>query len=147
MISLFEILLLALTIFFEAGGEPYNNKVAHAWVVKNRVDSELFADSYYDVVFQPKHFSCYNPNEVDKHLKRVYSMNAVELKSLAECICIAYGVYHGDIPDNTGGSLWYSLKYKRRFGQKVRLFRVWMKHLKVNAEYGSEYNPTVYYGV
>ena len=147
MMSLINILLLGLTIYFEAGGESYLNQVACGCVIRNRVNSDLFADSYYDVVFQPRHFSCYNLNEVDKHIGRLVRFNRVEVKSLIRCVNIADSIYNGYIEDITDGSLWYSLKYRRKFGKKVRLFKVWQKDLKVKAEYGMKDNPTVFYGM
>lgn len=146
MTAFFEIVLLSLTIFFEAGGECYDNKVAHACVIRNRVESEMFADNYYDVIFQRDQFSCYRMSELVLHLSRLYSLNVLERKSMAECFRIGYGIYYGYIADNTNCSLWYSLKYIRKKSRKVRLFRVWMKHLNINAEYGCHNNPTVFYG-
>jgi spore germination cell wall hydrolase CwlJ-like protein len=43
---------LAKNIYFEAAYEPYEGKVAVAQVTKNRVESELFPNSYCDVVWQ-----------------------------------------------------------------------------------------------
>lgn len=147
IIDMVNILLLGLTVFFEAGGETYDCRLGVANVIKNRVESRLFANSYYDVVFQPRHFSCYNLNEVDRHLNRVLEKNIVELRSLKKCIQMSDSVYNNLVYDNTNSSLWYSLKYKRKFSRKQKLFKVWMKNLKVRAEYGSEDNPTVFYGL
>ena len=127
MIKIFEIILLSLTVFFEAAGECTESKIAHAWVVKNRVESSLFADTYYDVIFHPKHFSCFNPNELNKHLDRLYSKNSIEVRSYQKCLIIAYRVYNNEIEDNTDGSLWYSLK---------GIQRKWMRDLTLSKQYG-----------
>lgn len=128
MIELFEIFLLALTIFFEASGEGYKAQIAHAWVVKNRVEHSLFPDNYYDVIFQNKQFSCYNADEIVKHIKRF------EYKTFKKCFNIAHNVYHDRLKDITDGAMWYARKDIRR---------VWMKKLKIKITYKN----TVFYGI
>ncbi len=128
MISeIIEILLLTLTVFFEASGENIDSKIGHAWVIKNRVDSKLFANTYYDVIFHPKHFSCYNPSEIDKHIKRLN-----DTETIIKCFTISYNVYYQKIKDNTNGALWYTAVYEYKDGVKIELYRTWMKNLKVN---------------
>jgi len=140
MVEFIEILLIAFTIFFESSGESVDSKIAHAWTIKNRVDHVLFADSYSSVIFKPKHFSCYNPDQIKKHILRL------NFKTFVECFAIADGVYCGRIKDNTnldglGGALWYTAKYEFKEGRKVLLRRAWMKDLEICAEYDN----TVFY--
>ena len=122
MLEILEILLLSFTLFFEASGEPLDSKIGHAYVIKNRVDSRLFANNYYDVIFQPKHFSCYNSNEILKHIKRL------DKKVLKKCLGVASKVYRGEVGDNTNGALWYA---------RVGIRRIWMKNLVKTATYGN----------
>ena len=49
--------LLANLIYCEAGGEPYDGKVAVGAVVINRVLSSLFPNTIIGVVYQPRQFS------------------------------------------------------------------------------------------
>lgn len=49
--------LLANLIFCEAGGEPYNGKVAVGAVVMNRVLSPVFPDTIVGVIYQNRQFS------------------------------------------------------------------------------------------
>lgn len=137
LFDLFQILILSVTVFFEASGENQQSKIAHAWVVKNRVDHVLFADGYWDVVFQKKHFSCYNSDQLQKHVLRL------ESKGFRKCFIISYKVYYGIIKDNTKGSLWYTTTYEYKDGKKVKLRRAWMKDLKENCVY----DKTTYYGL
>lgn len=53
-------ILLALTIFYEARGEPFEGKAAVAQVVMNRVKDKRWPDTIEDVILQPKQFSCWN---------------------------------------------------------------------------------------
>lgn len=49
--------LLARLVEAEAKGEPYAGKVAVATVVLNRVDSPLFPNSIYDVIYEKGQFT------------------------------------------------------------------------------------------
>jgi N-acetylmuramoyl-L-alanine amidase len=48
---------LAKAVHGEARGEPFKGQVAVAAVIVNRVQSEFFPDTVYDVVFQEKQFT------------------------------------------------------------------------------------------
>lgn len=52
-----EIYLLAQTICSEAWGEGMNGWIGVAEVIKNRVESPLFPDTIYEVVYAPNQFS------------------------------------------------------------------------------------------
>lgn len=123
-----EVLLIAFTIFFEASGEIRESKIGHGWVIKNRVEHTLFSKNYISVIFQKKQFSCYNDNEILKHILRL------EADSFYECFSLADSIYYNLIPDNTNGSLWYV---------KHRLRRIWMKDLQFNVQLGT----TDFYGL
>ena len=53
-----DLYLLAKLIRAEAEGEPYLGQVAVGAVVMNRVKSRQFPNTIYDVIYQPRQFSC-----------------------------------------------------------------------------------------
>lgn len=53
-----DLYLLAILIRAEAEGEPYEGQVAVGAVVMNRVKSPQFPNTIYDVIYQPRQFSC-----------------------------------------------------------------------------------------
>lgn len=53
-----DLYLLAKLIRAEAEGEPYAGQVAVGAVVMNRVKSPQFPNTIYDVIYQPRQFSC-----------------------------------------------------------------------------------------
>lgn len=55
--------MLAQVVFGEARGESYNGQVAVAAVVLNRMESDDFPDTMYDVVFQKNAFTCINDGQ------------------------------------------------------------------------------------
>lgn len=113
ILEVFEVLLLAFTIFAESSGEPFSGKVAVGNVIKNR--SEHWNKSYSEVIFKQKQFSCYNnASSIIKHIKRL------EEKPFKQCLEVAAGIYYDYIPDNTHGALYYTRK---------EIERVWMAEL------------------
>jgi len=61
--AIFQILLIAFTIFSEALHESITGKLAVASVIENRYDKIVKKDStktYADIILKPKQFSCYN---------------------------------------------------------------------------------------
>src|SRR5690554_1214590 len=51
---------LAKTIYGEARGENYESKLAVGWVIRNRVESKYYPDTYEEVITQRKQFSCWD---------------------------------------------------------------------------------------
>lgn len=51
------LMCLAIAIFFEAGVESYDGKLAVADVIHNRVEDERYPNDICSVVFEPKQFS------------------------------------------------------------------------------------------
>ena len=51
-----DVYLLAQVMEHEAGGEPYNGRIAVAEVVLNRIHSSKFPNTLYDVVYQKSQF-------------------------------------------------------------------------------------------
>ncbi len=56
-----ELLWLSKIINAEAGGEPFLGKLAVGTVILNRVDSDEFPDSVYDVIFDNEHGVQFTP--------------------------------------------------------------------------------------
>jgi len=56
-LNIYEMDVLARIIYSEARGEPYIGQVAVGAVVMNRIQSPLFPDSIYEVVFQENAFT------------------------------------------------------------------------------------------
>jgi len=102
-----QILALAIGIWGEARGEPFEGKVAVAWVVKNRAESNWRGQSTYSrVLIDPKQFSCFNdgnPNLVKMTMPWLWEPDA-----LMECFKAAMAVHYGMIPDPTDGSNHYA---------------------------------------
>ena len=59
-----DLYLLASVIYGEGRGEPYEGQVAIGAVVLNRVESEVFPNSVYEVVFQNGAFSAVNDGQI-----------------------------------------------------------------------------------
>ena len=59
------ILWLALNIHHEARGEPFHCQVAVGEVVRRRVESSVYPNTYEEVVLEPKQFSWANDKEPD----------------------------------------------------------------------------------
>jgi len=82
--------LLAITIYLEAGNQPYEGKVAVAQVIMERVSDGRWPDTIRTVIMKPKHFSCWNgrsPNDV----------SFVFNKAGRECLKIAEDCLDGKI--------------------------------------------------
>lgn len=60
-----DVYLMSQIVYAESKGEPYEGKVAVASVILNRVLDPKFPDTIYDVIFQPKAFSCVIDGKID----------------------------------------------------------------------------------
>ena len=104
-----ELYCLALTIYFEARGEPEKGKLAVAHVVMNRMMDDRFPDTVCRVVQQggeQVRYRCQFTWWCDGLSDRPKNLRQWE-KSKA----LARTVYLGDTPDPTGGALWYHADY------------------------------------
>jgi len=95
--------LLARIIFAEAAGEFYSGKVAVGWVVRNRVESKKFPNTYYGVIFQRAQFSGVN-SKLWKLTYDLKKMTVYQFSIWQDCLKIAQDVIEGRIPDPTYGS-------------------------------------------
>ncbi len=124
---------LALTIYFEARGEPQAGKLAVASVVMNRVADRRFPDRLCDVVRQggawPKNrcqFSWWCDGRSDRPIND---------KAWSHSRALALLVYWGFFRDPTEGALWYHADYVRP---------IWHKAFQRGPKIGSHifYRPT-----
>ena len=103
-----EIDCLALTIYFEARGEPRAGREAVAHVVMNRVADPRFPASVCDVVHHSRgeeencQFSWYCDRLSDRPENRGEWQDALSLARI---------VYWNGNADPTGGALWYHAAY------------------------------------
>lgn len=59
-----DIDILARTIYGEARGEPWEGKIAVAWVVRNRAErGGWWGDTIREVCLKPWQFSCWNETD------------------------------------------------------------------------------------
>lgn len=56
---------LARAVTGEARGEPYRGQIAVAAVIINRVKSEEFPDTIYDVIYQPGQFAAVDDGQIN----------------------------------------------------------------------------------
>jgi spore germination cell wall hydrolase CwlJ-like protein len=104
-----EIECLALTIYFEARGEPDIGKLAVGHVVENRAENPLFPDRICDVVKQA-------PPKAASHCQFSWwcdgaSDRPVDGKSWQRSRALARRIFWGYSKDPTGGALWYHADY------------------------------------
>jgi uncharacterized protein (TIGR02594 family) len=92
---------MALNIYFEARGETEEGQIAVAWVVKNRTFSSLFPNSYSSCVYQRKQFSW---------TEDTISNIPTDKESYCKALDIAVKVMNNEIPDPTGGAVFYHAK-------------------------------------
>lgn len=89
---------LALAVYWEARGEPFNGQIAVAQVIMQRVESRRYPDSICGVVKQRKQFSFYSDGRSDKPTK---------LQAWDLALSIAEVVQEGRAPEMVPGALWY----------------------------------------
>lgn len=88
-------LVIALTIWGEAQGEPLTNKIAVASVIYNRAGGR--PEQMATVCLAPKQFSCWN-NGTPKGPQR---NNKIEQRAYAECVGIASAMMSGKFVPTT----------------------------------------------
>jgi spore germination cell wall hydrolase CwlJ-like protein len=104
-----ELHCLALTVYFEARGEPAPGRSAVAHVVMNRVADSRFPRSVCGVVRQGgdrTRFGCQFTWWCDGRSDRPR-----DLAQWYTALAIALNVYCGDSSDPTSGALWYHATY------------------------------------
>jgi len=121
----YPILISAITVFREAGGEPFAGKVAVARVIRNRARPEHrpWPDTLEGVCLQKAQFSCWNPGE--PACSRVPIRGTADWACFLDCL---RAVEESEILDPTDGATHY---YNPKLADPP-----WAKHLTVIREIG-----------
>jgi N-acetylmuramoyl-L-alanine amidase len=113
-IRLTETQILTLTLWGETRGEPVEGKVAVGCVIRNRVETGRWGDSYAKVCLAAYQFSCWRKEGGASNHKDVMAMADIlssgrEVHDLAlrECGYIAHGIIAGWLQDRTRGATHY----------------------------------------
>lgn len=123
-----EAFCLAKNIYFEAGNQPLAGKVAVAQVVKNRVESPDFPNTYCDVIYQVKEYrQTWKGTWVPKLGMCQFSWycdgksdEPKDSKTWIESYQIANNFMMAPTWDLTEGALWYHADY---------IYPYWAEHL------------------
>jgi len=95
-----NLLHLAKTIYGEARGESIETMLAVGWVIRNRLHTKRYGDTYKDVVLQPKQFSCWNKNDPNyKKIKGTITGNLWEVCIGVAIVVIQSTERHNPIPN------------------------------------------------
>ncbi len=100
-----EIRCLALTIYFEARGEPDLGRIAVAEVVLNRAADGRFPRRLCDVVFQDEGSA--DPDCQFSWTCDGLSDRPTDTAAWEASVALARRAYRGILADPTGGALWY----------------------------------------
>lgn len=99
MRQLLDLVIAAMTVAMEAGGEPRRGKLAVAYVLKNRM---VAGRSMTDVILDPWDFSCWNTDSPTR-----MNIDKIDDALWAECMSNVLAAMHGLEPDPTGGAYFY----------------------------------------
>ena len=129
--GLTEAQIMALTIYGEARGEPYEGKVAVGSVILERVEHRDWdGKTLHEVCLMPYQFSCFLPADPNfKALKLIagdWGTKIARSKVLSECYAITSGLLDGTIPRTPEIAAAHCCQYKTR-----RATAAWAKKMKV----------------
>lgn len=105
--------ILGLTIVGEGRGEPIESQVAIGCVIRNRMhNSPSRYANLSDVILEPKQFSCWNDNDVNKAYlfelaQQLINGQKIDDPYIRQCFLVAKGIVNWDIIDNTRGAMYY----------------------------------------
>lgn len=101
-----DIEIMARTLYGEVRGEPWDGKVAVAWVIRNRAESDVkrWQGGVAAVCLSPKQFSCWNAG--DPNRPKLLAAKPAEV-AFRECLAAAAWVLGEAATDPTHGSLNY----------------------------------------
>lgn len=124
-----EVSCLTEAIYFEAGSEPYQGKVAVGNVILNRVKQSAFkADTVCEVLAQKKQFS-YQWTHKGANKRKIDIYDDRQQKILADSMKVSIGILSGTIGDNTNGSTHF-------LNRKVATYTAWTNNLRKTAVIG-----------
>ena len=93
-----DLTLMAAIIYCEAGAEPYETQLAVGAVIVNRMNSERFGGTLYEVLSRPGQFTPYRTGKLAKAV--------AESKAKPSCYDAARAALAGE--DNTDGCLFFN---------------------------------------
>lgn len=96
--------VLALVIWREAEGEPYEGKIGVGSVIRNRVHATHCEDTWDDVIERKWQFSSMTAPGDPTLVKWPHDGD----QSWIDSMNVAQGIFDGTIADNTGGATLYA---------------------------------------
>jgi spore germination cell wall hydrolase CwlJ-like protein len=96
--------MLAIGVWMEARGEPYEGKLAVAYTMMNRVRDTRWPDTVSDVLMQAWQFSWANPGDPNRLLLDDINWNDTTFDESYKAACTAYYLI---LPDVTHGANHY----------------------------------------
>jgi len=95
-------LIIALTIFHEAQGEPLTNKMAVASVIWNRAGGDV--NKLADVCRKPKQFSCWNSGT-----PAMPKRDKASQRAWADCVGLASAMVSGKFKPTTPATFYHDI--------------------------------------
>ena len=120
--------ILARIIFAEAAGESHLGRIAVGCVIRNRVKSSRWPDTYKEVILQPHQFSGVGSFLWDRFIQNKL-LTPEQRRIKLECFKIAEDIITGRQPDITGGATHY---YNPRLASPS-----WAKKMKITRRIGN----------
>lgn len=113
-LTFYDLEIMARTLYGEARGEPWRGKIAVAWVIRNRAETDLGRDNRPDwwgegvagVCLKPWQFSCWNT--ADPMRPKIEAAGSLKL---ADCLRACFAVLTDEEPDPTEGATHYFADY------------------------------------
>lgn len=111
-----EIACHGVNLFYEARNQSRAGQIGVLDVVSNRVNSDLFPNTFCDAIKQYRAFSWYfylkdevpkNVLHWERFVREEFSNNTVELKTLDLSMALARRHYTTDPKDTTGGAIYF----------------------------------------
>lgn len=114
---------LTVTVYMEAGGEPWEGKLAVAHSILNRARARK--ESVTDVVFRPWQFSAWNTDSPTR-----MRLDAIDPLAWASCYFAAAAAAGGFEPDPTFGATHYLNEAAARAARPGRALPAWVDPAK-----------------
>jgi len=103
--------LMAMCIWGEARGEPWEGKLAVANVIQNRVNRHSwYGKNHREVILKPYQFSSFNKRDKNRR-KMLYPLKYSDLETWLECFVAGELVLASKVPDPTHGATHYFADY------------------------------------
>jgi hypothetical protein len=104
-------IILARALFGEARSTlvPDKARIAIGWVIKNRVESKRWPDSYWEVITEPAQFSSFNTDDPNRPYVEnpLHTDNKIDKEAWEHAYKIAGKIINSEVLDPTQGSNHY----------------------------------------